>query len=574
MRLIRFLITYSPRMLVIAVLTGLLGGSASTAVLAVINAGLQRSGSQATSLFLVFLGVAALGMITRAASALLLADIAESAMLELRMRISRQVLSLPLQRLEETGIPRLLAVLTDDTLNILNAVANLPVICINAAAVITCLLFLAWQSWALFLVVIAMIVVMLFTAQVPFLAATKHFTLARKEHDTVMARLKGVISGVKELKVNRLRKKEYVLELEGSARRYRSHTLKAMRIAVLGATWAEMLSFLIIGMLVFVVPRFMAVTNSELMNFVLIMLYLMEPIEFIQHQSPQLAKGAVALKTIHDLGLTLTRPEAGLDFDIQKSSKPEWNRIELDDLVFSYRLGDSDRRFVLGPLSFAVSPGELIFITGGNGSGKTTLAKLLVGLYTPESGNILLDGKVVAEADREDYSQLFSVIFSDFFLFENLLGVEKSRLDEKAESYLRRLQLDHKVRVEKGEFSTTDLSQGQRKRLALLAAYVEDRPVFLFDEWAADQDPNFKGFFYHELLPELKAQGKTIFVISHDQRYYSVADRVFRLDDGRLVEDLEHQTDLSRVSQAPAEAVAASVNGAKLVSPSLNPGTD
>ena len=524
-------------MLVAAVIAGLAGGAASTAVLVVINAGLERSSSQATDLFLVFLGLAALGMVTRAGSALLLVSIGESAMLQLRLRISRQILDVPLKRLEDAGIPRLLAILTDDILNMMNAIANLPVVCINVAAVVTCLLFLAWQSWSLFLIVIVLIVVLLFTAQIPFMIASGHFSRARKEHNTVMSHLRALISGIKELKVNRFRKREFVSELEASANRYRSHNIKAMRIAVLGATWAEMLTFLTIGLLVFVIPRFMAVPHSTLMNFVLIMLYLMEPIEFIQHQAPQFAKGAVALKSIEEVGLTLAKTEAEQNIERLLPPKSAWSRLELDELVFSYNMDDENRRFTLGPISFAVIPGELIFITGGNGSGKTTLAKLLAGLYSPESGQIRLDGKAVSDADREDYSQLFSAVFADFFVFEKLLGAEKTGLDEKAESYLRRLQLDHKVQVKEGSFSTTDLSQGQRKRLALLAAYLEDRPIFLFDEWAADQDPNFKSLFYQEILPELRARGKTVFVISHDQRYYDTADRVIQLDDGRMAEN-------------------------------------
>jgi len=537
MRLIRFLINHSPRMLVMAMIAGLAGGAASTAVLVVINAGLERSSSQAGNLFLVFLGLAALGMVTRAGSALLLVSIGQSAMLQLRLRISRQILDVPLKRLEDTGMPRLLAILTDDILNLMNATANLPVVCINVAAVVTCLLFLAWQSLSLFLIVIVLIVVLLFTAQVPFMIASGHFARARKEHNTVMSHLRALISGIKELKVNRFRKQEFVSELEESANRYRVHNIKAMRIAVLGATWAEMLTFITIGLLVFVIPRFMAVPNSTLMNFVLIMLYLMEPIEFIQHQAPQFAKGSVALKSIEEIGLTLAKTEA--EQNIKRLAPPtsEWKRLELDELVFSYNVDDENRRFILGPISFAVTPGELIFITGGNGSGKTTLAKLLAGLYSPESGQIRLDGKAVSDMDREDYSQLFSAVFADFFVFEKLLGAEKTGLDEKAETYLRRLQLDHKVQVKEGQFSTTDLSQGQRKRLALLAAYLEDRPIFLFDEWAADQDPTFKSLFYQEILPELRARGKTVFVISHDQRYYDTADRVIKLDDGKLDDD-------------------------------------
>jgi putative pyoverdin transport system ATP-binding/permease protein len=543
MRLIRFLMKHSPTLLVFAVAAGLAGGAASTALLVVVNTGLSRSSTVAGSLFFMFLGLAGLAMLTRAASALMLATIGENAMLELRLRVTRQILEVPLQKLEEAGIPRLLATVTDDILNMLNAVANVPIVCINVAAVATCLIFLLYASWSLFLIVIGLIFILLISAQIPFIAAGRYFTLSRKEHNTLMGHLRALISGIKELKVNRERKKEFVLDLGGSAARYRAHTLKAMRIAVLGATWAEMLSFITIGLLVFVVPRFMTVSNATLMNFVLIMLYLMEPIEFLQHQAPQFAKGVVAIKSIEDLGLTLARTGTEDEGKHLLPAKAGWKRIELTDAVFSYQAREGNNRFVLGPVNLAFGPGELVFITGGNGSGKTTLGKLLVGLYSPEAGRVELDGVPVSDDEREDYSQLFSAVFADFFLFDKLHGVEKIGLDDKAGTYLRRLQLDHKVKVTDGVLSTVDLSQGERKRLALLAAYLEDRSIFLFDEWAADQDRGFKSFFYQELLPELRAKGKTILVISHDDRYYGVADRIIKLDDGQIVEDMPQTAD-------------------------------
>ncbi|WP_158617739.1 ATP-binding cassette domain-containing protein [Corallococcus sp. CA049B] len=166
-------------------------------------------------------------------------------------------------------------------------------------------------------------------------------------------------------------------------------------------------------------------------------------------------------------------------------------------------------------------------------------AKLLTGLYQPEGGQIVVDGQPITEQTQESYRQLFSAVFSDFYLFERLLGLVGEGTASQVQHYLSLLQLSRKVRIDGGVLSTTELSLGQRKRLALLTAYLEDRPIYLFDEWAADQDPAFKAVFFTELLPELKRKGKTVVVISHDDRYFGVADRVLRLDAGKLVAPAE-----------------------------------
>ena len=152
----------------------------------------------------------------------------------------------------------------------------------------------------------------------------------------------------------------------------------------------------------------------------------------------------------------------------------------------------------------------------------------------PEAGEIRLDGEPVTNQNRDAYRQLFSAVFADFFIFDNLLGLEGADLDSRARGYLEQLHLKHTVRVTNGTLSTTAVSQGQRKRLALLTAYLEDRPFYLFDEWASDQDPHFKNLFYTKLLPDLKARGKTVLVITHDDQYFDQADRVIKLDYGKL----------------------------------------
>jgi putative ATP-binding cassette transporter len=96
--------------------------------------------------------------------------------------------------------------------------------------------------------------------------------------------------------------------------------------------------------------------------------------------------------------------------------------------------------------------------------------------------------------------------------------------------------MHHKVEHDGQRLSDVRFSQGQRKRLALLMAAVEQRDCLLLDEWAADQDPQFRQFFYHELLPALQSQGKTIIAITHDDHYFDRADRLLKMDAGCLTE--------------------------------------
>ncbi|WP_221939056.1 ATP-binding cassette domain-containing protein [Mycobacterium sp. KBS0706] len=210
--------------------------------------------------------------------------------------------------------------------------------------------------------------------------------------------------------------------------------------------------------------------------------------------------------------------------------------LALEGVTHGYYDEREDEVFTLGPIDLTLRPGEITFLVGGNGSGKTTLAKLVTGLYVPEAGTIRVDGQALAVPGGEAHRQLFSAVFSDFHLFETLLEAAEGSLDDRANTWLRQLHLDHKVAVAGGAFSTRDLSQGQRKRLALVAACLEDRPVMVFDEWAADQDPQFKDVFYREILAELKARRKTVLVITHDDRWFPLADQLVKLDRGQVVE--------------------------------------
>jgi len=288
--------------------------------------------------------------------------------------------------------------------------------------------------------------------------------------------------------------------------------------------------------LLFGLPHLVTVSSPVLSGYILTLTYIMRPMGSILDMLPTLNRASVALEKVESLGLSLAS-HSEENLNVQYHPQPDWNRLELIKITHDYRGEREESNFTLGPIDLTFSAGELVFLVGGNGSGKSTLAKLIAGLYIPETGEIRFDGKSITDENREWYRQHFSAVFSDFYLFERLLGIGSADLAPQVKDYLVKLQLEHKVQIKDGVLSTTALSQGQRKRLALLTAYLENRPIYLFDEWASDQDPLFKEIFYQQLLPELKHRGKTVFVISHDDRYFYLADRVVKLDYGKLEYD-------------------------------------
>jgi putative ATP-binding cassette transporter len=213
----------------------------------------------------------------------------------------------------------------------------------------------------------------------------------------------------------------------------------------------------------------------------------------------------------------------------------DFREIRLQGVEYAYPAAPGERPFVLGPIDLTVRRGEVLFIVGGNGAGKSTLLRLLLGLYPPCRGQLLVDGREIGADDVSAYRELIAPVFSDFHLFQALYGIQTVDDREPAE-LLKWMEMDGATSVRGGRFERTDLSAGQRKRLALIAALLEHRPILALDEWAADQDPGFRRKFYREVIPALKARGLTVVAITHDDRYFDVADRHLRLEEGMLGE--------------------------------------
>lgn len=549
--------------LVGVVLVGVLSGLANTALVAVIHQMLAQGGAQPWSWIAVFAALCALVPVGRYISTMLLVRLTEDAVFEARLALGRQILAAPLRDLERVGSHRLLATLTEDVRAISEALAVFPTLCMNLAIIAGAVLYLGWLSGMALLVFVLFLVFGILTYRLPLQLALRYVHRSREAWNGLALRLQGLVFGVKELKLNRRRREDFLHRgLESVAAEYRASNLKGNSIATAAHSWGQILFFLAIGFLVIALPRFGSVAPETLTGYTLTILYLAAPLETILNLLPMLNRAAAAVEAVKGLGLELAAP--GLE-DTSTAAEPPaaWQKLELCELTHAYGEPGAAESFSVGPVSLTFHPGEVVFLVGGNGSGKTTLAKLLLGLYAPASGEIRLDGRTVSDEERDAYRQLFSAVFSDFFLLEDLYGLASPELDERAREYLVRLQIDHKVEVRDGVLSTVDLSQGQRKRLALLAAYLEDRPVFVFDEWAADQDPHFKWVFYNQLLPELKRRRKGVIAITHDDLYYAAADRIVKLEDGRVQFDgsarefLEHPSSWAPPASGDLEVTVA-----------------
>jgi putative pyoverdin transport system ATP-binding/permease protein len=265
----------------------------------------------------------------------------------------------------------------------------------------------------------------------------------------------------------------------------------------------------------------------------LALLHIRGPLASLIADSRIFADASVALQRITELGVTLSEDQDADTMRHVPSPVGQWRSLALQDVVFRYQSENSTDVFTLGPLDLTLRPGEIVLVAGGNGSGKTTFAKILTGLYPPSSGSIRLDDKIIEEESVRWFRSKFSVVFADFCLFEGVADLQPEQVAKEAERLAVRLKLEHWMLSTPGSSGET-LSSGERRRLALLMALLEDRPILVFDEWAADQDPRYKDLFYKEILPRIRDSGKLVVVISHDERYFGTADRVLWLERGKL----------------------------------------
>ena len=546
MSLLAFLMRGSKFIVIGAGITGLISGVASAWLIKLISDIVANLGKEMTAEWQVYGAAAVLVMVGNICTQLLTISLSVKLVYNLRINICSQILKLPLREVEHAGLGKFVASYTSDIPAISGALMQVPVLFINISVIIGCLVYLGVQSPEVSFYTFLFIVFAVVSYIIPERVAARYVELTRRALDTLMRNFHALNDGIKELKLHyRRRDTFYNQELSASAEEVRITGFRANILYAMLGIWTSMVYFLFIGLLLFLLPVARDLSPEVLVSFTMVALFLNGPISVLRGTAPVVRRAGVAYGKIKELGLESFTEEDVFNSKDEIMAKidamPKHQTLTLKNVRHTYFREREESHFTLGPVNLSFKSSELIFIIGGNGSGKTTFAKLLTGLYAPEGGEIFHNGELIDDEKRELYRQNFSAIFDDFFVFEQIMGMPHEEIDVRARAYLEMLHLDHKVTIAEGMLSTTELSSGQRKRLALLTAYLEDRDIYLFDEWAADQDPEFKKVFYEQLLPDLRERGKTVFAISHDDRYFKLADRVIKLTDGAVVE-IDHKS--------------------------------
>ena len=347
-----------------------------------------------------------------------------------------------------------------------------------------------------------------------------------------------LLMGFKELKLNSIMSKSHYNHLQESIEKMNKTNLRANYYNIEHFYCSfNIVYFTFLGIIVFILPKISTANTEIILKVLILCIFSSGSVSNVFVYLPlfselnQIVKRMYMLETSLDAEKNISASHSLIALD----QFIHFNQIHIENLAYHYHDKNGSVLFTLGPVSFTINKGEIIFVTGGNGSGKSTLVKLIGGLYFPASGNIAIDGIPLTESDYKAYRTLFSIITSDFYLFKRLYGLDS--IDENLIfKYLKTMKLDAKTGIANKEFTNIQLSTGQRKRLAMIVSLLHDRQVFILDEWAADQDVSFRKYYYETLLTELKRKGKTLIVVSHDDRFYHLADKVIKLEYGDSLE--------------------------------------
>lgn len=506
-----------------------LAGITNALILALINAGTAAVGEESSTsqFFMLFIVAVMLFIVSKKFIMARSICLAEDIIHNIRVRLADKVRRSELLQIERIGKNEIYTHITTETQTISQAAPFIIDACQSAILILFTAIYICYLSTMAFFVTLGLV----FSGVVYYLGEKKTIVAALQKYSekevALFDSLTNILDGFREIKVNRRKSDDVFETLKSVAKDTRLLKIESGMAFVNNFIFSQAFFYILIGANVFLLPKFSTTYAADVAKITAAILFIIGPLSGLVSSLQVFAMANVAVSNLYRLEDALGAPP----LTPAPEGPPAFEEIRIEDLEFTYH---GEEAFHVGPANFSIRRGETVFIVGGNGSGKSTFLKLLTGLYFPQAGQITLDGEEVTSKNIGSFRDLYSVIFTEYHLFDRIYGIPA--IDEnRVRELLKLMELDKKTEFRDGRFTTQDLSGGQKKRLALIVALLEDKPVYVLDEWAADQDPLFRKFFYEEILKEMKARGKTVIAVTHDDKYFAAADHVIKLEYGQIV---------------------------------------
>lgn len=505
-----------------------LSGLVNVVLIGLISTGLRADNTQFFSSPYLFVGLLVLALGFGIFAQWILEGIGHNVAYQMREYLLKQILQSDPEKFQNLDSSKIHNAFSKDIPTVLQAIKVAPYTLYGIFLILGGGVYMLWLSWSIAIFVFSLLIITIAVSKKLVSLGEAMHLRDRELQDSLVSSYVDIVNGHKELALNEPRGKEIFDRIQsGDALESKNLLVGAGRLIAISSQLMGLFPLAAIGLILWGIFSWGEGFDVGV-NFAVTLLFIRQPIGNLVHQVEDMIHARIALKHLFNLDLAVpyeTEPAKALCSD--------WNKISVTDLYYKYA---NNEKFLLGPIDMEINRGEIVFLVGSNGAGKSTLLKLLCGLQTPLRGNICIDGLQITQLNRREYRAMFSAVLSDFFLFDNVSGL---KIDDKkarnAVDILKQLELQEVVSIDGGVFSSINLSTGQRKRLALLVALMDERLIMVLDEWAADQDPKFRKVFYEEILPQLKLAGITLIVISHDDRYLGVADRLIGLENGKTI---------------------------------------
>jgi putative ATP-binding cassette transporter len=465
------------------------------------------------------------------------ASLIQNIVFSIRLRFLDKIRNTGLLAFEDIGKSQIYTVLAENTETIFDASRLIANAGSSAVMLIFSFLYIGHLSITAFFLAVIIISGGVSIYLINQKATGEDLTECLKKENEFFDGVNHLLDGFKEIKMNTAKSRDlYESRIQQVSTEACDINIRTEYRFIDNYIFAQAFFYILLATIIFLLPQITDLAYGIITNITAVVLFMVGPLGNIVEALPLIARADVAITNIETLEKSLDAADEGHITVAVDFSRPQtgFDAIFMEKIAFSYMDPDRHKVFTLGPIDLNIKAGEVLFIVGGNGSGKSTLLKILAGLYYPHNGRMLLDNKVLEPIHYARYRNLFSIIFTDFHLFDRLYGLGKIEA-QKVFELLDIMELSDKTSFVDDKFTNTKLSTGQRKRLALIASYLEDKPILMFDEVAADQDPKFRKYFYEVLLQDLKQRGKTVIAVTHDDRFFHAADRILKMEDGQIV---------------------------------------